>query len=196
TGIASATASASFPTRSGLTFMKNKNVAASMSITSTKVAVIMRVPCLNCDNAIRMTISASDSAAEVAGRRSRTSQKKVSAAQVRTNAACADGSSSDQSNMPKAARWVAASAKRPAYRRSAAARRFFRSRTAGGMTRSRALVEFTAAGGCHLSVIKLSWQGPAESGGGSPSFPGYAGRQRRANQDHSKAYRGGDVVSA
>src|SRR5262249_12457497 len=31
----------------------------------------------------------------------------------------------------------------------------------GGMTRSRALVEFTAAGGCHLSVIKLSWQGPA-----------------------------------
>src|SRR5262245_5183649 len=129
--------------------MKNPNVATSMIITSTNVAVIMRVLCLNCDNAIRMTITTSDSAAEVSGRRSKTSQKKLSTHQVRTNAARAAGSSSDQTNMPKATRWMAArSAKRPACRRWAAARRFFRSRMAGGMTRgySRALVDIHRGG--------------------------------------------------
>ena len=62
--------------------MRKENVARSMIITSTNVAVIIRTACLNCDNAIRMTISASDSAAAVIGRRSRTSQKKLSRPQV------------------------------------------------------------------------------------------------------------------
>ncbi len=83
---------------------RNETVATSMSITSTNVAVIITTPCLNCDSTIKMTTGASDSAAEVTGRRSRRSQKKLNAPQVRTNAARATGSASDQINMPKAAR--------------------------------------------------------------------------------------------
>ena len=55
----------------------------------------MSTLCLNCDSTIRMTISASDSAADVSGRRSSASQKKLSMPQVRTKAACAAGSDSD-----------------------------------------------------------------------------------------------------
>ncbi len=84
--------------------MKNRKVAESMTIRSTNVAVIMSTLCLNCDNTTRMTISMSESAADVSGRRSRTSQKKLSRPQVRTKAARAAGSASDQSNMPKATR--------------------------------------------------------------------------------------------
>ena len=63
---------------------RKENVARSMTITSTNVAVIIRTSCLNCDSMIRTTISANDSAADVIGRRSRASQKKLSAPQVRT----------------------------------------------------------------------------------------------------------------
>ncbi len=125
-GIVSARANASFHTRPKLTLMKKRNVAKSMSITSTKVAVIISVLCLNCDNTMRMTITTSESAAEVSGRRTNTSQKRLSTPQVRRKAARAAGSSSDQSKMPKAMRWRAARSARLAARRRSAARRFFR----------------------------------------------------------------------
>ena len=104
TGIVTATASASFKTRPGLTQMKNRKVAESMTIRSTNVAVIMSTLCLNCDNTTRMTMSMSESAADVSGRRSRISQKRLSRPQVRMKAARAASSASDQSNMPKATR--------------------------------------------------------------------------------------------
>ena len=83
--------------------MRKENVARSMIIRSTNVAVIIRTACLNCDNAIRITISASDSAAAVIGRRSRNSQKKLSRPQVSANAIRAARSSSDQIKRPAAA---------------------------------------------------------------------------------------------
>ena len=59
----------------GMMLIRNEKVARSTTIRSTKVAVIISTPCLNCDSTIRMTISASESAAAVAGRRSTASQK-------------------------------------------------------------------------------------------------------------------------
>ena len=104
TGIATATTSASFKTKPGLTRIKNRKVAKSMTITSTKVAVIISALCLNCDSKMRMTISMSEGAAAVSGRRISTSQKQLSAPQKRMKAARAAGSSSDQSNTTRAAR--------------------------------------------------------------------------------------------
>ena len=132
-GIVSATASASFNTRPKLTLMKNRNVAKSMSIRSTTLAVIISVLCLNCDNTIRITMNASESTAEVSGRRSKASQKKLSTPQARRKAARAVGSSSDQSKMPKAAKCSAARNTRLTARRRLAARRFLRSVRAVGM---------------------------------------------------------------
>ena len=101
--IASTTASPTFQASPGMMIIRKENVARSMIMTSTNVAVIMRTSCLNCDSAIRMMISDSDSAAAVIGRRSRTSQKKLSRPQVRTKAARAARSASDQINRPAAA---------------------------------------------------------------------------------------------
>ena len=84
--------------------IRKENVERSTIIRSTNVAVIMTTPCLSCDSKIRVTINASDSAAAVIGRRSKASQKQLGAPQARTNAACAGGSDSDQTRMPKAAR--------------------------------------------------------------------------------------------
>jgi hypothetical protein len=84
--------------------MKNRNVATSITITSTKVAVIISTLCLNCDSTIRMAISKSESAADISGRRNSTSQKKLSTPQARMKAARAAGSASVQSNTAKAAR--------------------------------------------------------------------------------------------
>ena len=73
-------------------------------MTSTKVAVIISTLCLNCDSTIRMAINVRESAAAVSGRRSSTSQKKLSTPQARMKAARAAGSSSNQSNRANAAR--------------------------------------------------------------------------------------------
>ncbi len=132
--VASSAAVPTFQARPGTVTSTNEIVARSTSITSTNVAVIMRTLCLNRDSSVRMTISASDSAAAVSGRRNSTSQRQLSKPQARTKAACAAGSTSDEISRPKAARWIAArSAIWPAYRQSTVASRFFRSRTAGGM---------------------------------------------------------------
>ena len=138
-GIASSTARPTFQARPGMIVSRNEKVSTSMIITSTNVTVIIRMLCLNCDSRMRMTIIASDSAAEVTGRRSSTSQKKLSKPQVRTKAAAGTSPVSDQSSTPSAARWMAASsAIRRADRRSAAttARRFSRKATTGGMDSS------------------------------------------------------------
>ena len=82
----------------------NENVAVSMIIRSMKLAVIMSTSCLNCDTTVRSTTMTSESAADVIGRRSNASQKQLSRPQVRTNAACAVDSVSNEISIPSAAR--------------------------------------------------------------------------------------------
>src|SRR5713226_6472940 len=108
TGTASRTARPTFQARPGMIVTRNENVATSTIMTSTNVAVIIMTLCLNCDTRIKMTIIASDSAADVTGRRSSDSQKQLSRIQVSAKAACAARSASDHSQMANAARWTAA----------------------------------------------------------------------------------------
>ena len=61
-------------------------LSKSTIMTSRKLTVISRTPCLNCDSRISATISASVSAAAAIGRRSSTSSTKLSRPQVRTKA--------------------------------------------------------------------------------------------------------------
>ena len=103
-GIASSTARPTFQARPGIMASTKENVARSMIIRSTNVAVIMSTSCLNCDTTVRMTTMPSDNAPAVSGRRSKASQKKLSRPQVRTNAACALGSTSKAISSPSAAR--------------------------------------------------------------------------------------------
>ncbi len=62
---------------------KNAIVSESKIITSTKFTVISNLSYLNCESWINARISASDSAAAIAGRRSTASQKKLSRPQVK-----------------------------------------------------------------------------------------------------------------
>ena len=61
-------------------------MSASISMTSTKLALMIRMSCLNCDSRISTTIMMSDSDAATAGRRSTRSQTKLRSPQVSTKA--------------------------------------------------------------------------------------------------------------
>jgi hypothetical protein len=143
--------------------MRKETLPKSMTIRSTKVAVIISTPCLNCDSMIRTTSIASDNAADVSGRRNSRSQQQLRSPQVRTNAACAEGSDSNAISRPSAAACRASSsASRPAWPRSAAAAamRCLSDNRAGGMTRVPARVPAMRFGAdaepCHHSAIRLS----------------------------------------
>ena len=60
----------------GNTDSRNENVSRSMIRKSRNVSVSCRMPNLKCDSAIRITIEASDSAAQTPGRCSTTSRKQ------------------------------------------------------------------------------------------------------------------------
>ena len=136
TGIANATERPTVQARPGMMDSRNEKLATSMIKRSTKVAVIKRTSCLNCDSRIRTTMTASESAPDVSGRRSKVSQMKLSSPQVRAKAARAAGSDSNQIHIAKAAKWMAAR-RASAGRQPAAARRVVRLSTAGGMTHAR-----------------------------------------------------------
>src|ERR1700730_4731210 len=88
-----------FQASPGMIVTRNKIVAKSMSMTSTKVAVIIRTSYLNRESTMRTTMSKSESAPDVDGRRSKASHKKLRKPQVNTNAARASPSASDQSKI-------------------------------------------------------------------------------------------------
>src|SRR5262249_30789422 len=83
-------------------------VSVSMTIRSMKLSVIQSTSYLNRDTTISVTSSANDSAADSAGRRSSTSQKQLTSAQLSTNTLIATASISLQSMMASAATWNAA----------------------------------------------------------------------------------------
>ena len=69
--------------RRGKIVSRNAIVSGSMTMTSTKFAVIHRTLYLNCDSATKPANIASDNAAEMSGRRNNASQKKFTIPQAR-----------------------------------------------------------------------------------------------------------------
>ena len=65
-------------------------MSASISMTSTKLALMIRMSCLNCDSRISTTTMMSDSDAATAGRRSSRSQTKLRRPQVSRKASPGD----------------------------------------------------------------------------------------------------------
>ncbi len=63
--------------RLGKIVSRNETVSASISMTSTKLALMIRMSCLNCDSRISTTTMMSDSDAATAGRRSNSEPDEV-----------------------------------------------------------------------------------------------------------------------
>ena len=100
----SATAPTILEERSGLTEKRKLMVSALTIHTSKKLAVIQIMSYLSRDSRIRTTIIISDSAADTAGRRNSSSQKKLRRPQVRRNTAFGTMSPSLHAMRPRAAR--------------------------------------------------------------------------------------------
>src|SRR5438445_10029313 len=75
----------------GNTESRNENVSRSMIRKSRNVSVNCRIPNLKRDSAIRITMTASDSAAQTAGRCSATSRKQFTKTHASTDSVIANG---------------------------------------------------------------------------------------------------------
>ena len=70
-------AAATFAARPGKIVSRKEAVSASISMTSTKLALMIRMSCLNCDSRISTTTMMSDSDAATDGRRSSSEPEEV-----------------------------------------------------------------------------------------------------------------------
>ena len=93
--------------RRGNTESRNENVSRSMIRKSRNVSVSCRIPNLKCDSAIRITIKASESAAQTPGRCSTTSRKQFTKTHASTDSVIANGPYSVVSRTASAARCTA-----------------------------------------------------------------------------------------
>src|SRR5579871_4721421 len=96
--------------RSGKIVNRKAAVSRSITMTSTKFAVICAISCLRRDSRTSTTISVSDNAADKAGRRNSASQKKFRIPQDSRKPRQAATSTSVASMSPSAARWGLATA--------------------------------------------------------------------------------------
>ena len=104
----------------GKTVSRNETVSASISMTSTKLALMIRMSCLNCDSRTRTTIMMSDSDAATAGRRNTRSQTKLRRPQLSAKASAGTRSSSVRNRMASAMRCSSTSTPMPKRWRSPA----------------------------------------------------------------------------
>ena len=116
---------------------RKRTVSGSITITSTKLAVIQIMSYFSRDSRSSTTISASDSAAATAGRRSKASQKKLSRPQVSRKNTLGTTATSVHAISASAMRWSAATSRmcRKSRRATApiAVRRLIRNDREGGM---------------------------------------------------------------
>ena len=91
----------------GNTESRNENVSRSMIRKSRNVSVSCRIPNLKCDSAIRSTVKASASAAQIAGRGSTDSNRQFTNAHASSDSVIANGPYSVDSRTASAARWIA-----------------------------------------------------------------------------------------
>jgi len=148
----------------------------SMIMTSTKLAVMKRMSCLNRESKMRTMSITSDSAADRPGRRSTASQKKFRKPQARTKVVLATTSTSDHSMMAKAAIWMAATtaANRPS---TVAVKptRFFRKVIAVGIDDCRGISPDDSRTGVNSSAFPAS----LKDGGEMPAATGTLGQPER-----------------
>src|SRR3954454_841872 len=90
-GTATRPATANCICNRGNTDSRNENVSRSMIRKSRNVSVNCRMPNLKCDSAIRITIKASESAAQTPGRCSTASRKQFTKTHASTDSVIANG---------------------------------------------------------------------------------------------------------
>src|SRR5260370_10027592 len=143
-----------------------------MMMTSTKLAVMKRMSCLNGESEMREMTSESDGGGDRAGRRSTASQKKFRKPQARMKMVLAMKSTSDHSMMAKAAIWMAATtaANRPS---TVAVKptRFFRKVKAVGIDDCRGISPDDSRTGVNSSAFPAS----LKDGGEMPAATGTSG---------------------